>query len=83
MGTNTFLLHAAAWKWSQTDRLEGAEENKEDCHVLIGSCHPSSGTQYAIEKEQWSRLPNITPACDIHVRNMIEFLLHLLPLALK
>ncbi len=42
--------------------------------MLIGSCHPSCGTQDAIEKQQRSRVPNITPACDIHVCKMIEFL---------
>jgi hypothetical protein len=47
--------------------------------VLIGSCHPSSGTQGAIEKEQQSRVPNITPAYDVHVCNVIEFLQRLHP----
>ncbi len=59
---NTFLLHAAV-----SSQTEGAEENKKDSHVLISSCHPSSGTQGAMKKQQWPSVPNITPACDIHV----------------
>ena len=67
-----FLLHAAVR--SQADWFEGAEENQGEYHVRGGIVHPTSGAQGAIEEEKRSRVPNITPASDIHVGNMIKIL---------
>ena len=39
-----------------------------------GIVHPTSGAQGAIEEEKQSSVPNITPASDIHVGNMIKIL---------